>query len=174
MQRKPGTTSITAISAGDRSPDHPATHPPCRAKVARALRCLQEAKLRVTKPRRAILALLASKHGPFTMEEVHRRLPGHACDLVTVYRSLAAMERKGLVRACHFGDGAVRYELGGASGHHHHHVICRKCRRVETLHVCLVDALDRMVRERGYSNVDHALEFFGTCPRCQKAGRSSS
>ena len=122
---------------------------------------------RVTEPRKAILRLLIGEHGPFTTEELHGRLAPGMCDLVTVYRSLAAMEEIGLVRRCDFGDGSYRYEYDTGE-HHHHHVICRTCRGVETLDLCVADSLERMVRQMGYASVSHTLEVFGICPKCRK------
>ncbi len=101
------------------------------------------------------------------MEELHRRMKKGACDLVTVYRCLATLEDVGLVRRCEFGDGSSRYEFGGRE-HHHHHIVCKLCRKVETLDICLVEGLERLVRDKGYTQVTHALEFFGICARCRK------
>jgi len=137
-------------------------------ELAQALEKLRAHGQRVTEPRKAILGILASEHGPFSAEDLHQRIPRGECDLVTVYRTLTAMEELGIVRRCDFGDGTYRYEFNHA-GHHHHHVICRTCREVKVLDVCVVDALERMVREMGYTDVTHTLELFGVCPKCQKA-----
>jgi len=137
------------------------------AALERALKALREAGLKLTTPRREILRTLTREHGPFTMEELHRRMKKISCDLVTVYRSLATLEEVGLVRRCDFGDGSVRYEFL-EPGHHHHHLICRNCRRVETLDSCLVEEMELDIRKKGYANLSHSLEFFGVCPVCQK------
>jgi Fur family ferric uptake transcriptional regulator len=135
--------------------------------VEAALQTIRDHGGRVTGSRRAILALLASEHGPFTAEEVHTRIGGDECDLVTVYRCLAAMEELSLVRRCDFGDGAYRYEFNTGE-HHHHHIVCRACHRAETLDLCVADGLERVARQRGYSGVTHILEIFGVCPKCQQ------
>lgn len=135
--------------------------------LAKALEKLRANGQRVTEPRKAILGILAAEHGPFSAEELHQRLGRKECDLVTVYRTLTAMEEIGIVRRCDFGDGTYRYEFNHA-GHHHHHIICRSCRAVRVIEVCVVDALERMVRDMGYADVSHTLELFGTCPECQR------
>lgn len=132
----------------------------------KALERLRKARLKITSPRQHILHLLTHEHGPFTMEELHQRLAVNACDLVTVYRCLATLEEVGLVRRCDFGDGSCRYEFDDGE-HHHHHLICRHCKKVETLDICLVEGLERDVQTRGYTQVSHTLEFFGICPTCQ-------
>jgi len=136
------------------------------AEMASALERLRDAGQRVTGARRSILRMLIDEHGPFAAEEVHRRLPEGECDLVTVYRTLTAMEELGLARRCDFGDGTYRYEFNH-TGHHHHHVVCRVCRKVQVIDVCVVDALERIARQMGYADVTHTLELFGVCPECQ-------
>ena len=78
------------------------------------------------------------------------------------------MEELDIVRRCDFGDGTYRYEINLAD-HHHHHIICRACRSVEVIDLCVADALERMARQMGYANVTHTLEIFGVCPKCQQA-----
>jgi Fur family ferric uptake transcriptional regulator len=147
-----------------------AAHPSASEKLSDALQALRASGQRLTKPRQAMLEVLTREHGPFSAEELHHRLKPGLCDLVTVYRCLTAMEEIGLVRRCDFGDGSYRYEHNTGE-HHHHHVICRKCRKVETLELCVADSLERIVRQMGYANVGHTLEVFGLCPKCQRGAR---
>lgn len=137
------------------------------------LEILRKHRLRITAPRRAILAILTREHGPFTADEIHQRMTGGICDLVTVYRCLAAMEEINVVRRCDFGDGSYRYEFNTGE-HHHHHIICRVCHSVQTLDFCVADTLERMARQLGYANVTHTLEIFGVCEKCQRSGQPRS
>jgi Fe2+ or Zn2+ uptake regulation protein len=136
------------------------------AQFDAALDLLRANHQRVTEPRKAIIGILTREHGPFTAEEVHKRMKKGSCDLVTVYRSLAAMEESSVVRRCDFGDGAYRYEINTGE-HHHHHIVCRSCHEARTLDVCVADGLERMARQMGYTKVTHLLEIFGVCPACQ-------
>lgn len=142
-------------------------HPSPEQNFAAALQTLREHQHRVTEPRKAILTVLTREHGPFTAEELHARMEKGMCDLVTVYRCLAAMEEINLVRRCDFGDGAYRYEFNTGE-HHHHHIVCRSCHSVQTIDLCVADGLERMARQMGYTNVTHLLEIFGICPQCQR------
>jgi Fur family ferric uptake transcriptional regulator len=135
-------------------------------RLEHALEMLRASGQRVTGARKAILSILLAEHGPFSAEDVHRRLPDGECDLVTVYRTLTSMEELDVVRRCDFGDGTYRYEFNDAD-HHHHHIICRSCRSVKVIDVCVADALERIARQLGYAKVTHTLEIFGICPRCQ-------
>lgn len=144
----------------------PHTHSKADAQFEAALELLRANHQRVTEPRKAILGILTKEHGPFTAEEVHKRMKKGSCDLVTVYRSLAAMEESSVVRRCDFGDGAYRYEIN-TGDHHHHHIVCRACHTAQNLDVCVADGLERIARQLGYSKVTHLLEIFGVCPQCQ-------
>ncbi len=129
---------------------------------------LKQSKLRVTESRVAILEALVDHHGPFTIEEIHSQFTAKSCDLATVYRSMASLEKTGMVRRCEFGDGTARFELSERESHHHHHVICKRCRRVDVLDDCELKEIDRIAQKRGFAEISHSLEFFGVCPNCQK------
>ena len=131
-----------------------------------ALSTLRGGGLRVTGPRRLVLDLLIRNHGPFTIDEIRHHLHRKTCDRVTIYRCIAAFEKLHLIRRCDFGDDKWRYEY--VDDKHHHHLICKKCRRVENIDVCVVDSLSKVVASRGYTDISHNLEFFGVCPACQK------
>lgn len=126
--------------------------------------------LRVTEPRHAILRHFMEHHGPFTMEEIRAGIGGRGgcrCDLVTVYRGVAAIEKAGLIVRCDFGDGTRRFERAhGEDGGHHHHVICRRCRKIEVVNACLGDQWKSDLRGMGYADLSHRLEFFGICRGC--------
>ncbi len=128
---------------------------------------MKQANLRVTEPRKAILGVLLDKHGPFTVEELHKRVSKMGCDQATVYRCAGSLEKAGLIRRCEFGDGTARYELVGRENHHHHHVICKDCKKIEILDDCELDEIDRFARRKGFAEVSHSLEFFGVCASCQ-------
>ena len=70
-----------------------------------ACRSLRTASMRVTKPRTAILAALINRDSPTSIEQLHQKLAKHSCDLVTVYRCLAAFETIGLVRRSFLHNG---------------------------------------------------------------------
>lgn len=134
-------------------------------KLEDALDTLRKHHLRITRPRKAILQVLLTRETPTTIEELHHELEPGLCDLATVYRCLAAFEKLNLVRRCHFHDGTSLYEINLGS-EHHHHIVCTSCQKVEALDFCVVEGLERLIRERGYRNVSHMLEFFGVCSDC--------
>ncbi len=126
--------------------------------------------LRVTEPRLAILEVLRRKHGPFTVEEIYQFLEKNCCDLATLYRSLASLEKIAVLVRCDFGDGLARFELAHTDDRHdfhHHHVICKKCKKIEVLEDCELGDLNAPVVAKGFLQVSHTLEFFGICLSCQ-------
>jgi Fur family ferric uptake transcriptional regulator len=129
---------------------------------------LEQASMRLTQPRIAILKALIADHGPFSVDEVRSLSGAKDLDRVTVHRCLTAFEEIGLVRRCEFGDSTSRYEYAG-DDHHHHHVICKQCRKMENVEECIPKALVNAVRSMGYENVSHSLEFFGVCKKCRAA-----
>jgi Fur family transcriptional regulator, ferric uptake regulator len=125
--------------------------------------------MRITKPRVALLEALAVLTRPVPIEELHQQLKESACDLVTVYRCLAAFEDIGLVRRSFLHNGTSLYELTPGGTPQHYHVVCKSCGQTERVDYFPIDGPERVLRERGYANISHLVEFFGVCPACQKA-----
>ena len=138
------------------------------SSLEQALEALKSARLKRTKPREAVLRYMVEHHGPFSAGDLQKALKREALDAVTTYRVLAAFEKARLVRRCDFGDGTARFEFTGKTDHHHHHVICSGCRKIEPLDDCHLTKLEGQVKELGYSQVRHVLEFFGLCRACSK------
>lgn len=132
---------------------------------------LQSEGYRLTRARRAILEALAAGESHMTPEELHRqaRRRHRALGLVTVYRTLALLEKLNLVQRVHQGTLgchsfiAVRLPTG-----HHHHLVCRTCGRVEEFPDCaLDDVLRRLQARTGFAIESHHVEVVGRCPECQ-------
>ncbi len=127
---------------------------------------------RVTQSRQTVLEALRQLHRPSTPKQIAEATGRQGCDLATVYRSMALFERMGLVHRIDLGDGLARFEIADADphGHHHHHLVCRQCDRIVKLDDCiLAEVQSQLARDHGFENITHRLEFFGTCPVCQKA-----
>ena len=136
-----------------------------KKKIEKAEKLIKENNLSVTTPRKNILGFLLKNHGPFSVEEIHSGLGNKACDLVTVYRCIVQFENSNLVEKRYLGDEILRYEYKDAN-HHHHHIICRICRSVAEMKYCFISELEQMIRDKGYSDITHSLEFFGVCAKC--------
>lgn len=130
---------------------------------------LQHRSLRLTGPRRAVLAALQRQNRPVTINELHAALGPGECDLATVHRSVRLLRDLGLVQRVELGDGRSRFELiQPGTADHHHHLVCVRCAAVVNLEECVPRELEERVATRnGYRQVTHRLEFFGVCPECQ-------
>ncbi|MBA4138364.1 MAG: hypothetical protein C0518_13720 [Opitutus sp.] len=131
---------------------------------------LREHGLRITKPRIALIEALARQPGPVPIEQLHHAVRPEACDLVTVYRCLSAFEEIGLVRRSFLYNGTSLYELVLGAAPKHYHLICKVCSRTDRVDYFPIEGVERVLRERGYTQLSHLVEFFGVCPACQKMG----
>lgn len=131
---------------------------------------LKSAGLRITQPRIAILAALNKCEKPTSIEQLHADLGSATCDLVTVYRCMAAFEEIGLVRRAFFHNGTALYEINLGQPTRYH-VVCKSTDRVEELDAETSAELSRTLsqiedtlRARGYAELGHIVEFFGVSP----------
>jgi Fur family transcriptional regulator, ferric uptake regulator len=131
---------------------------------------LKEAGLRITQPRVAILAALIRTGRPTSIDALHSDLGPNSCDIVTVYRCMAAFESIGLVRRAFLINGTSLYEIN-LGDPNRYHVVCKQTNRVEELDAASANELRRAVqtveetlRSQGYSEVGHIVEFFGKSP----------
>lgn len=129
------------------------------------LELLKEKKLSITGPRKLILKLLTAEHGPYTADEIFQKLPKGSCDKASVYRSLSQFVDKDIVQIAHLEKDVVHYEFNHPDDHHHH-IVCRLCHKVEVIHDCGIERLERTLEKNGYTNVKHRLEMVGTCDKC--------
>jgi Fur family ferric uptake transcriptional regulator len=141
---------------------------------------LKSAGLRITQPRLAILAELSRQIQPVSIEVLHEQLGGATCDLVTVYRCMAAFEEIGLVRRAFFHNGTALYEINLGQPTRYH-VVCKTTNRVEELDAETSAELNRTLqlieeklRARGYEDVGHIVEFFGVAPQGGRIGHPVS
>lgn len=136
-------------------------------RLKKALEKVRALRLRITGPRKDILAALAKSVKPLSSDEVFDRLKKGASDLATVYRSLTTLEEAGLLRRYDLGDGTRRYELS-VEGHHHHYVHCRSCGDIEAFEGCEFEenVLNKLAR-KGYRMIQHSLDVQALCSACQ-------
>jgi len=149
------------------------TAPPSAA-LAAACATLKASGLRVTRPRLAILSELVRLGQPASIEQIHRGAGTRRCDLVTVYRCMAAFEAIGLVRRAYFHNGTVLYAVDqGAPARYH--VMSRTGQRLDEIDAESAAALTRALeaaeeslRARGFTATGHLVEFFATAPAAPK------
>ncbi len=140
------------------------------ALLERFRRYLRDHRQPVTRQRDRIAELVLGSDQHLSVEDIERRLKarGEPVALATIYRTLDALVRSGLVRAHDFGEGFRRYEPMPAQAHHEH-LICTRCGRVEEF---ANDRLERMLPliadEYGFRPERHRVELYGVCRECQR------
>lgn len=132
-------------------------------------RQLRRAGIRITKPRRIILDILAATDDHPDAMEIFQRASekDSGISLSTVYRTMKLLEGMGAIQRHAFDGGRARFEQ--AAGHHDHlidldtgDVIEFHSRRIEKLQ-------DEIARSLGYDIVHHRLELYGRKRRRQQA-----
>jgi len=113
---------------------------------------------------------------PASIDQIHAELSHTSCDLVTVYRCLAAFEELGLVRRSFLPSGTSLYEIA-VEGDDRYHVICKKSNQVEEIDAettadlrAAIAAIETKLKARGYGDVSHVVEFFGVAPTGGRIG----
>ena len=133
---------------------------------------LKECGHKFTGQRSAILDILIKYAGQhLSTEEVFNHVKEEHPDigLATVYRTLAILEKLGLVCKLDLDDGFSRYELIKQNeDHRHHHLICSKCGNVSEVEDDLLEALEKQILLKNKFLVkDHRVKFYGLCERCR-------
>jgi Fur family ferric uptake transcriptional regulator len=144
-----------------------------RASLDEANNRIRTAGMRVTKPRIALIESLLRMNGPVSIERIHQEVGAKSCDLVTIYRCLAAFENLGLVRRSYLHNGTCLYEQT-INAARRYHIICKQCGHSEPVDYSPAEGVEQKLQERGYAQISHVVEFFGICPSCQQAGKTSA
>jgi Fur family ferric uptake transcriptional regulator len=117
----------------------------------------------VTNSRRRIIAEIVRKDGLFTSEEITKDLPN--IGRATVYRTIKLLYELGKICRINIVDDHSYYAL--SSSDHHHHTICKKCNKIEEIHL---SGLEKIIRkyEKDLTGelVSHNLELYIICQNC--------
>ncbi len=153
---------INVIVARMTTPTRTTDTQSCRAE-------LQNAGLKVTSPRLAVLSAL-NAHPHSDADTVYRivakGLP--TTSLQAVYGVLGAFTDAGIVRRIEPAGSSALYER--RAGDNHHHLICTSCRSVTDID-CVIGATPCLTAADSYGFSIHTAEvtFWGLCPTCQSA-----
>ena len=131
---------------------------------------LQDGGYRLTAPRRAIVSIIANSSRALDAVEIFDlgRVEHPRLGLVTVYRTLEALDELGLVQRVHQPDGCNMY-LRAPEGHEHL-LLCKSCGQMEYFSGDVLSELIAQISQRsGYQVQEHWLQLFGQCSSCQVA-----
>lgn len=128
----------------------------------------KELNFRITPQRLAILKILAESKGHPSVEDIFNQLkPGFpTTSLATIYKTVHLLKEIGEIVELDFSEESNRYD--GNRPYPHPHLICTKCKTIIDPDVVTVDDLSKeLAKKTGYKILNHRLDFFGICPRCQ-------
>ena len=125
---------------------------------------------RVTAPRRAVIAVLASTDEHLSAMEVAERAQAHGAGLhlASVYRAMETLTRLGLVVHTHLPGGSTTYHLATpASPARHAHAQCSSCGAVVDIpEEWLRPLSSRLGDEMGFRLAPTHAALVGLCSRC--------
>lgn len=130
---------------------------------------LQQAGLRITAPRVAVLRTLARRpHAAVDGIAGAVRSELGAVSTQAIYDVLRVCSDAGIVRRIHPAGSSARFEL--RVGDNHHHLVCRTCGGVSDVDCAVGEAPCLEPSEPHDFKVDEAeVVFWGICPRCQSS-----
>ncbi len=123
---------------------------------------LRNAGVRITRPRRIILKILAEHDDHPDAMAIFRRAVrlDDSISLSTVYRTMKLLEDKGAIQRHAFEGGPSRFEP--ADGEHHDHLIDIDSGQVIEFHSERIEQLqDEIAKSLGYEIIHHRLELYG-------------
>ncbi len=128
--------------------------------------------LRVTSQRALLLELIRQGEGHLDADEIYRRARERQprLSLSTVYRTLQALKKLGLIEELHFDANHHHYEAKPSS--EHHHLVCLGCGRVIEFHTPLSRYIRRSVAEaKDFEIVDTEVRVAGYCDKCRQGSK---
>jgi Fur family transcriptional regulator, peroxide stress response regulator len=131
-------------------------------------RAMREAGLRLTHQRLEVAREIAGSDLHPNVEAVYcgvrERVPTISLD--TVYRTLGALERLGLINEVDVIGGAARYD---ANLEHHHHFICTRCGLIRDLPGAAYEGLEVPETAANLGEVESInVQVRGVCTECQE------
>ena len=140
------------------------------ARLERILASLRSDGGRVTTARRALVAALVEADAHVTADDLAAVVQAAHPEvhLSTVYRTLDALEQRGVVDHVHLGHGRAVYHLADEP---HQHLVCESCGAVVEVPDSLFDELSSTLRQGyGFSIRPKHFAVLGRCASCEATG----
>jgi Fur family ferric uptake transcriptional regulator len=129
---------------------------------------LNMAGTRVTSQRALILEIIRQGQGHLDADEIYRqaREKHPRLSLSTVYRTVQALKKLGLIEERRFDDSHHHYEAKPDT--EHHHLICLGCGRVIEFQYPLSRLKKSIAEAKDFDIVDTEVRMTGYCSRCRQ------
>ncbi|TMM17939.1 MAG: transcriptional repressor [Actinobacteria bacterium] len=138
------------------------------ARRDRLIALIREQGERVTTARRALVTALVQAKGHVTADDLAALVQKAQPDvhLSTIYRSLDALERIGVVDHVHLGHGRAVYHLADEP---HQHLVCEVCGAVvEVPDATFAELGDNLHRRYGFTIRPNHFAVLGRCRACAR------
>jgi Fe2+ or Zn2+ uptake regulation protein len=136
------------------------------ARRDRLVTMIRDHGARVTSARRALVTALVQTKGHVTADDLAALVQKAQPDvhLSTIYRSLDALERIGVVDHVHLGHGRAVYHLADEP---HQHLVCEVCGAVvEVPDATFAKLSDTLRRRYGFAIRPNHFAVLGRCRAC--------
>jgi Fe2+ or Zn2+ uptake regulation protein len=136
------------------------------ARRDRLVTMIRDHGARVTSARRALVTALVQARGHVTADDLAALVQKAQPDvhLSTIYRSLDALERIGVVDHVHLGHGRAVYHLADEP---HQHLVCEVCGAVvEVPDATFAKLSDTLRRRYGFAIRPNHFAVLGRCRAC--------
>jgi Fur family peroxide stress response transcriptional regulator len=146
---------------------HP-TPPELSALMTAFENACRQADLKVTHQRLEIYRELAQAEDHPSAEMLYKRILARlpTISLDTVYRTLATLEKHGLITRLQTAENQARFEAKMAS---HHHVVCRRCGAINDFNWPRFDETPLPTALATWGKISHRHAVFeGICQACGK------
>lgn len=123
---------------------------------------------RVTTARRVVVEVLVNSPSHVTAEEIsdHVQTSYPQIHLSTVYRTLEALEKLGIVDHVHLGHGRAVYHLADDP---HQHLVCEQCGNVlEVPYEVFADLEAELLDSYDFKIRSHHFAVLGRCSNCRE------
>lgn len=116
----------------------------------------------------AIVKILSKSENHPSVEDIYDQIKEDfpTMSLATVYRNIVLIKSLGEVLELGFPDGSNRYD--GNKPYPHPHVVCIQCKKIVDPDLGSLDNMtEEVAKETEFKILNHRLDFFGICKRCQ-------
>jgi Fur family ferric uptake transcriptional regulator len=135
---------------------------------------LRSAGLKATPQRVEVLTILRHSKKHLDAEGIHQTALERGADvsLATVYRTLGALKKAGLVEPRALARDQNRDHYEAADRPDHHHFTCQQCGQVYEFETRHIERLRKELKqEYGWDLTSANLYFEGVCDRCAQEGK---
>lgn len=135
------------------------------AKIDAVYEIMRESGMRVTQARKQLIEAFMNSSKAMSLDDIYQLLSDSSYDQVTLYRNLEAFDKLGILHRIQNEEGRDLFLLNPEKKHYHV-ILCRQCHRTDEIKSCTVHQLEAFAESKGFQNISHVLELYGTCEEC--------